>query len=128
MSLWTGLRVAHRQGRLRLRARRPLWWLLDGRHGYDCLIELNDPATGDPSYTLTVKLIPTLRRNTEYCVGDAERWLVKTNFLMPLPLGVLRLDFGYRKCRRRPMARVFGGAPYGSVPAYLFHPTRTCWP
>ena len=72
--------------------------------------------------TLAVKLIPTIRRNTEYCIGDLERWYAKTNFLMPLPYGVVMLDFGYHKCRARSVTRTFGEAPIGSTPVYLFHP------
>ena len=110
------------EGKITLRPSRPLWWLTDRRRGYDCLLEIKHPETGETAYTLAVKLIPTLRRTTEYCIGDLERWHAKTNFLMPLPYGVVMLDFGYRKCRPRPVARVFSGAPYGSIPVYLFHP------
>lgn len=111
-----------REGRIALRPCRPLWWLTDRRRGYDCLVDIRDPETGKAAYTLAVKLIPTLRRTTEYCVGDMDRWRAKTNFLMPLPYGVVMLDFGYRRCRSRPVAKIFGGAPYGSIPTYVFHP------
>jgi hypothetical protein len=121
-ALLAELRTSHRQGEITLRPCRPLWWLVDRRRGCDCLIDLKDPESGAVSYTLAVKLIPTLRRTTEYCIGDVERWRAKTNFLMPLPYGVIKLDFGYRKCLPRPVARVFSQAPCGSIPVYLFHP------
>jgi hypothetical protein len=122
LSLLAELGMDHRQGRIVLRPCRRLWWLWDRRYRCDCEIELKDTETGEVSHTLAVKLIPTLRKNTEYCVGDMNRWQAKTNFLMPLPYGVIKLDFGYRKCRPRPVERVFLEAPYGSIPAYLFHP------
>ena len=122
LSLLAELYMHHRQGRIVLRPHHLLWWLWDRRCRYDCLIELKNTETGDVSHTLAVKLIPTLRKTTEYCIGDMDRWQAKTNFLMPLPYGVIKLDFGYRKCRPRPVERVFLEAPYGSIPVYLFHP------
>lgn len=121
-SLLIKLRADEKKGRISLRPVRPLWWLTDRRRGYDCLVDFLDPETGERAYTLAVKLIPTLGRTTEYCVGDMDRWRAKINFLMPLPYGVVMLDFGYRKCRRRPVARVFSAAPCESIPTYLFHP------
>ena len=110
-----------RRGRISLRPRHPLWWLLGGR-GYDLLLELPDPQTGRVAYTLAVKIIPTLRKTTEYCIGDMDRWDRKTNHLMPTARGVMMFDFGYRRCISRPVDRVFRNAPAGVIRVYLFHP------
>ena len=122
VGLLARLRGDEGSGRITLRPCRPLWWLSHKRRGYDFLLGIKNSETGEVAYTLAVKLIPTLRRTTEYCIGDMDRWYAKTNFLMPLPYGVVMLDFGYRQCRPRPVARVFADAPYGSIPVYLFHP------
>ena len=111
-----------RRGLINLRPRRPLWWLFGRRCDVDVYLDLKHPETGEVTHTLAVKLIPTLARGREYSVGDMDRWRAKTNFLMPLPYGVVMLDFGYRRCRPRPVAKIFGGAPYGSIPTYVFHP------
>lgn len=110
-----------RRGRISLRPRHPLWWLLGGR-GYDLLLELPDPQTGRVAYTLAVKLIPTLRRTTEYCIADMDRWDRKTNYLMPTGRGVMMFDFGYRRCISRSVDRVFRNAPAEVIRVYLFHP------
>jgi hypothetical protein len=89
---------------------------------YDFLVDLLHPDTGEPACTLAVKVIPTLRKTTEYCIGDMDRWQAKTNHLFPTARGVMMYDFGYRKCLPRPVARVFSQAPCGSIPVYLFHP------
>ena len=120
--LWVNLTLDSRKGKLRLRPCRPLWWLFGLRFRHDCIVELTDPATGQAAYTLAVKLIPTLRRTTEYCIGDMDRWHAKTNYLFPTARGVMMFDFGYRKCRPRPVDRVFLHAPAGVVRVYLFHP------
>ncbi len=111
-----------KRGIVNLRPRRPLWWLVDVRHTYDFLLDLKDPETGLVTHTLAVKLIPTLMQGTEYSIGDMDRWHTKLNFLMPMPYGVLRLDFGYRKCLPRPVDKVFRRAPSGCIRVYLFHP------
>jgi hypothetical protein len=85
-------------------------------------MDLKHPETGEVTHTLAVKLIPTLARGREYSVGNLDRWETKLNFLMPLPYGVIKLDFGYRRCLPRPVERVFRHAPYGAVKVYLFHP------
>lgn len=120
--LWVKLMLDHRRGRIILRPRRPLWWLLGPRCTYDFLLDLTDPATGEVSHTLAVKLIPTLRQGTEYSIGDLDRWHAKTNFLIPGPRGVMMFDFGYRKCLPRPVDKVFRHAPLGAIRVYLFHP------
>ena len=111
-----------RRGTVNLRPCRPLWWLTGPRGSCDLLLDLKDSATGRVSHTLAVKLIPTLMQGTEYSIGDMDRWHTKLNFLMPMPYGVLRLDFGYRKCLPRPVERVFRHAPAGVIRAYLLHP------
>ena len=111
-----------RKGGIRLCPRHPLWWLIGRRLDYDFLLELPDPDTGSAAYTLAVKVIPTLRRTTEYCIGDMDRWHAKTNYLMPTGRGVMMFDFGYRKCLPRPVERVFRKAPAGALRVYLFHP------
>lgn len=116
------LTVDSRRGRITLRPRHPLWWLCGRRLNYDFLAELPQPDTGRAAYTLAVKVIPTLRRTTEYCIGDMDRWHAKTNYLMPTGRGVMMFDFGYRKCRLRPVDRVFLHAPAGVIRVYLFHP------
>jgi hypothetical protein len=110
------------RGSIRLRPRHPLWWLWGRRLAYDFLIELPDPDTGESAYTLAVKVIPTLRKATEYSIGDMDRWHAKTNYLMPTGRGVMMYDFGYRKCLPRPVDRVFLMAPTGVIRVYLFHP------
>ena len=111
-----------RKGRIRLRPRHPLWWLCGQRLRYDFLVDLPHPHTGETAYTMAVKVIPTLRKTTEYCIGDMDRWHAKTNYLMPTGRGVMMYDFGYRKCRPRPVDRVFLMAPAGVIRVYLFHP------
>ena len=111
-----------RRGIVNLRPCRPLWWLAGPRGSCDLLLDLKDPATGQTTHTLAVKLIPTLMQGTEYSIGDMDRWHTKLNFLVPMPYGVLRLDFGYRKCLPRPVERVFRCAPAGCINVYLFHP------
>ena len=111
-----------RRGRITLRPRHPLWWLGGRRLSYDLLADIPDPHTGRPACTLAVKIIPTLRRATEYAIGDMNRWHVKTNYLMPTGRGVMMFDFGYRKCRPRPVDRVFRNAPAGVIRVYLFYP------
>ncbi len=110
------------RGRIKLRPRRLLWWLCGRRLSYDLLVDLPDPETGRVAYTLAVKVIPTLRQTTEYCIGDMDRWHAKTNFLLPTVRGVMMFDFGYRKCLPRPADRVFLHAPAGVIRVYLFHP------
>ncbi len=110
------------KGRITLRPRHPLWWLWGRRLSYDFLLELPDPDTGRVAYTLAVKVIPTLRQTTEYCIGDMDRWYAKTNYLMPTARGVMKFDFGYRKCLPRPVNWVFLTAPAGVIRVYLFHP------
>ncbi len=116
------LALDSRRGSIRLRPRRPLWWLWGRRLAYDFLLDLPDPDTGMAAYTLAVKVIPTLRKTTEYSIGDMDRWHAKTNFLIPGPRGVMMFDFGYRKCLPRPVDRVFLMAPAGVIRVYLFHP------
>ena len=116
------LALDHYRGSVRLRPRHPLWWLWGRRLAYDFLLELPDPDTGETAYTLAVKVIPTLRKTTEYSIGDMDRWHAKTNYLMPTGRGVMMYDFGYRKCRPRPVDRVFLTAPAGVIRVYLFHP------
>lgn len=116
------LTVDHRGGSICLRSPRPLWWLFGRRLAYDFLLDLPDFDTGRVAYTLAVKVIPTLRKTTEYAIGDMDRWHVKTNFLIPGPRGVMMFDFGYRKCLPRPVDRVFLMAPAGVIRVYLFHP------
>ena len=111
-----------RRGIVNLRPCRPLWWLAGPRGSCDLLLDLKDPATGQTTHTLAVKLIPTFMQGTEYSIGDMDRWHTKLNFLVPMPYGVLRLDFGYRKCLSRPVERVFRCAPAGCINVYLFHP------
>ena len=111
-----------RKGKIRLRPRHPLWWLCGRRLYYDFLVDLPHPQTGETAYTMAVKVIPTLRKTTEYCIGDMDRWHAKTNYLMPTGRGVMMYDFGYRKCRSRPVDRVFLMAPAGVIRVYLFHP------
>ncbi len=120
--LWGKLWLDHRRGRLILRPRRPLWWLLGTRCSFDFLMDLTDPETGRVTHTLAVKLISTLRQGTEYSIGDLDRWHAKTNFLVPTPRGVMMFDFGYRKCLPRPVDKVFRHAPLGVIRVYLFHP------
>lgn len=105
-----------------LRPCRPLWWLFGYRTAYDFLLDLRDPATGSVTDTLAVKLIPTVMPGSEYNVADLDCWEHKLNFLVPMPYGVMRLDFGYRKCLPRRVDRVFRNAPAGAVRVYLFHP------
>ena len=116
------LALDHYRGSIRLRPRHPLWWLWGRRLAYDFLLELPDPDTGETAYTLAVKVIPTLRKTTEYSIGDMDRWHAKTNYLMPTGRGVMMYDFGYRKCLPRPVDRVFLMAPAGVIRVYLFHP------
>lgn len=111
-----------RRGLINLRPRRPLWWLFGRRCDVDVYLDLKHPETGEVTHTLAVKLIPTLARGREYSVGDMDRWETKLNFLMPLPNGVIKLDFGYRRCMSRPVERVFRHAPFSAVKVYLFHP------
>ena len=111
-----------RKGRIGLRPRHPLWWLCGRRLNYDFLLDLPDPDTGRVAYTLAVKVIPTLRKTTEYCIGDMDRWHAKTNYLMPTGRGVMMFDFGYRKCLPRPVDKVFLNAPAGVIRVYLFYP------
>lgn len=111
-----------RKGRIALRPRHPLWWLCGRRLNYDLLVELPNPDTGKTAYTLAVKVIPTLRKTTEYCIGDMDRWQAKTNYLFPTARGVMMYDFGYRKCLPRPVDRVFLMAPAGVIRVYLFYP------
>jgi hypothetical protein len=85
-------------------------------------VELPHPDTGETAYTLAVKVIPTLRKTTEYCIGDMDRWHAKTNHLFPTARGVMMYDFGYRKCLPRPVDRVFLNAPAGVIRVYLFYP------
>ena len=111
-----------KKGRIRLRPRHPLWWLCGRRLSYDLLVDLPDPDTGETAYTLAVKVIPTLRKTTEYAIGDMDRWHAKTNHLFPTARGVMMYDFGYRKCLPRPVDRVFLNAPAGVIRVYLFYP------
>ena len=111
-----------RRGLINLRPRRPLWWLFGRRCDVDVYLDLKHPETGEVTHTLAVKLIPTLARGREYSVGDMDRWETKLNFLMPLPYGVIKLDFGYRRCLARPVERVFSHAPFSAVKVYLFYP------
>ena len=111
-----------KKGRIRLRPRHPLWWLCGRRLNYDFLVDLPHPDTGEIAYTLAVKVIPTLRKTTEYCIGDMDRWHAKTNHLFPTARGVMMYDFGYRKCLPRPVDRVFLMAPAGVIRVYLFYP------
>ena len=111
-----------RRGLINLRPRRPLWWLFGRRCDVDVYLDLKHPETGEVTHTLAVKLIPTLARGREYSVGDMDRWETKLNFLMPLPNGVIKLDFGYRRCLARPVERVFSHAPFSAVKVYLFYP------
>ena len=111
-----------RRGRITLRPRHPLWWLCGRRLNYDFLVGLPHPDTGKTAYTLAVKVIPTLRKTTEYCIGNMDRWHAKTNYLMPTGRGVMMFDFGYRKCLPRPVDRVFLNAPAGVIRVYLFYP------
>ena len=111
-----------RRGSITLRPRHPLWWLCGRRLNYDFLVGLPHPDTGETAYTLAVKVIPTLRKTTEYCIGDMDRWHAKTNHLFPTARGVMMYDFGYRKCLPRPVDRVFLNAPAGVIRVYLFYP------
>ena len=111
-----------KKGRIRLRPRHPLWWLCGRRLNYDFLVGLPHSGTGEHAYTLAVKVIPTLRKTTEYCIGDMDRWHAKTNHLFPTARGVMMYDFGYRKCLPRPVDRVFLNAPAGVIRVYLFYP------
>ena len=111
-----------KKGRIRLRPRHPLWWLCGRRLSYDLLVDLPDPDTGETAYTLAVKVIPTLRKTTEYAIGDMDCWHAKTNHLFPTARGVMMYDFGYRKCLPRPVDRVFLNAPAGVIRVYLFYP------
>ena len=111
-----------RRGRIALRPRHPLWWLLGRRWDYDLLLDLYDPHTGCTACTMAVKIIPSLRKTTEYCIGNMDRWDRKTNHLMPTGRGVMMFDFGYRKCIPRPVDRVFRNTPAGVIRVYLFHP------
>ena len=111
-----------KKGRIRLCPRHPLWWLCGRRLNYDFLVGLPHPDTGETAYTLAVKVIPTLRKTTEYCIGDMDRWHAKTNHLFPTARGVMMYDFGYRKCLPRPVDRVFLNAPAGVIRVYLFYP------
>lgn len=110
------------KGRMTLRPRHLLWWLWGRRLNYDFLLELPDSDTGSSAYTLAVKVIPTLRKTTEYCIGDMDRWHAKTNFLFPTARGVMMFDFGYHRCRPCPVDRVFLMAPAGVIRVYLFYP------
>lgn len=120
--LWIKLTGDSRSGRAPLRPRHPMWWLCGRRLNYDFLMDLPDPQTGHAAYTLAVKVIPTLRKTTEYCIGDMSRWDVKTNYLLPTGRGVMMFDFGYRKCLPRSVDRVFLNAPVGVIRVYLFYP------
>lgn len=111
-----------RRGSITLRPRHPLWWLCGRRLNYDFLVDLPHPDTGETAYTLAVKVIPTLRKTTEYAIGDMDRWHAKTNHLFPTARGVMMYDFGYRKCLPRPVDRVFLNAPAGVIRVYLFYP------
>ena len=111
-----------KKGRIILHPRHPLWWLCGRRLNYDFLVGLPHPDTGETAYTLAVKVIPTLRKTTEYCIGDMDRWHAKTNHLFPTARGVMMYDFGYRKCLPRPVDRVFLMAPAGVIRVYLFYP------
>ena len=111
-----------KKGRIRLRPRHPLWWLCGRRLNYDFLVGLPHPDTGETAYTLAVKVIPTLRKTTEYAIGDMDCWHAKTNHLFPTARGVMMYDFGYRKCMPRPVDRVFLNAPAGVIRVYLFYP------
>ena len=111
-----------RRGSITLHPRHPLWWLCGRRLNYDFLVDLPHPDTGETAYTLAVKVIPTLRKTTEYCIGDMDRWQAKTNHLFPTARGVMMYDFGYRKCLPRPVDRVFLMAPAGVIRVYLFYP------
>jgi hypothetical protein len=111
-----------RRGSITLRPRHSLWWLCGRRLNYDFLVDLPHPDTGETAYTLAVKVIPTLRKTTEYCIGDMDRWHAKTNHLFPTARGVMMYDFGYRKCLPRPVDRVFLMAPEGVIRVYLFYP------
>ena len=111
-----------KKGRIRLRPRHLLWWLCGRRLSYDLLVDLPHPDTGETAYTLAVKVIPTLRKTTEYAIGDMDRWHAKTNHLFPTARGVMMYDFGYRKCLPRPVDRVFLNAPAGVIRVYLFYP------
>ncbi|MBR5124938.1 MAG: hypothetical protein IKU90_07370 [Clostridia bacterium] len=111
-----------RRGNVTLRPRHPLWWLCGRRLNYDLLVNIPAPDTGRTAHTLAVKVIPTLRKTTEYCIGDMDRWDRKTNYLMPTARGVMMFDFGYRKCLSRPVDRVFLNAPAGVIRVYLFYP------
>ena len=110
------------RGSITLRPRHPLWWLCGRRLNYDFLVGLPHPDTGETAYTLAVKVIPTLRKTTEYAIGDMDRWHAKTNHLFPTARGVMMYDFGYRKCLPRPVDRVFLMAPAGVIRVYLFYP------
>lgn len=120
--LYAALMRDRRRGLVDLRPCRPLWWLLGRRCDVDFYMDLKHPETGEVAHTLAVKLIPTLARGREYSVGNLDRWETKLNFLMPLPYGVIKLDFGYRRCLPRPVERVFRNAPLDAVKVYLFHP------
>lgn len=120
--LFVRLTVDEQKGRIVLRPRHPLWWLWGKRLNYDFLVDLPHPDTGETAYTLAVKVIPTLRRTTEYCIGDMDHWHAKTNYLLPTVRGCMMFDFGYRKCMPRPVDRVFLHAPAGVIRVYLFHP------
>jgi hypothetical protein len=122
VTLLVKLTADSRRGRITLRPRHPLWWLGGRRLSYDLLADIPNPHTGRPACTLAVKIIPTLRKTTEYCIGDMDRWHAKTNYLMPTERGVMMFDFGYRKCRPRPVDRVFLNAPAGVIRVYLFYP------
>ena len=111
-----------KKGRIRLRPHHLLWWLCGRRLSYDLLVDLPHPDTGETAYTLAVKVIPTLRKTTEYCIGDMDRWHAKTNHLFPTARGVMMYDFGYRKCLPRPVDSVFLNAPAGVIRVYLFYP------
>ena len=111
-----------RRGNVTLRPRHPLWWLCGRRLNYDLLVNIPAPDTGETAFTLAVKVIPTLRKTTEYAIGDMDRWHAKTNHLFPTARGVMMYDFGYRKCLPRPVDRVFLNAPAGVIRVYLFYP------
>ena len=111
-----------KKGRIRLHPHHLLWWLCGRRLNYDFLVDLPHPDTGETAYTLAVKVIPTLRKTTEYCIGDMDRWHAKTNHLFPTARGVMMYDFGYCKCLPRPVDRVFLNAPAGVIRVYLFYP------
>ncbi len=116
------IRLAVYLRRIGARALRPLPWLIPWRTACDYLLDLRDPATGQITHTLAIQLIPTIRGGTEYCVGDMENWQCKHHFGMPMSQGILMMDFGYRRLRRRPADRIFRMAPPGAVRVYLFHP------